>query len=243
MHATFHRCGDRALTVEFGRVIDTGINKRVLLLEQSLKENRIPGVIETIPSYCSLLVSYDPGKVSYKALCSLLESRLSEVNEGGERIFRIWEIPCCYGLYFGRDLERVMQYTGLQREEVIRRHSAPEYRVFMLGFLPGFVYLGGLDTKLETPRLKVPRTAIPRGSVGIGGSQTGVYPLPSPGGWNLIGCTPVDLYDPGRKDPVLCQAGDRIRFLPVSNLDYYEIRHEVLQGTYRVNAVMGKELF
>ena len=241
MHATFHRCGDRALTVEFGRMIDTEINKHVLLLEQSLETDIVPGVIETIPAYCSLLVSFDPALVSFEALCSILDSRLSAEKDGGERSFRIWEIPCCYGLYFGRDLERVVQHTGLQRDEVIGRHSAAEYRVFMLGFLPGFVYLGGLDAKLETPRLKVPRTVIPRGSVGIGGSQTGVYPLPSPGGWNLIGCTPVDFYDPDREDPVLCRAGDHIRFLPVSNLEYYEIRYEVLHGTYRVQTAMGKE--
>ena len=241
MHATFHRCGNRALTVEFGRVIDTEINRQVLLLEQSLEKDRVPGVLETIPAYCSLLINFDPAQISYETLCSLLEARICTGKGGGECAYTLWEIPCCYGLYFGRDLDRVALHTGLSRNEVIGRHSAPEYRVFMLGFLPGFVYLGGMDAKLETPRLDAPRTVIPRGSVGIGGSQTGVYPLPSPGGWNLIGCTPVDFYDPGREDPVLCRAGDHIRFVPVSNLDYYEIRHEVLQGTYRINAMSRKE--
>ena len=237
----FYRCGDRALTVEFGDRIDEVINSRVLAFDRSLERSRVTGILETVPTYRSLLVCYEPSQISYEALCRILEKRLGGQSSTEETEFRIWEIPCCYGLYFGRDLEIVSKHTGLHSKEIIERHSSVEYRVYMLGFLPGFVYLGGLDEKLFTPRLSVPRVMIPRGSVGIGGSQTGIYPLPSPGGWNLIGCTPIELYDVKREEPALCRAGDRIRFFPISNADYYDIRREVLRGKnpIRMRAVRG----
>ena len=124
-------------------------------------------------------------------------------------------------------------------EEVIERHSCVDYRVYMMGFLPGFAYLGGLDKRLEMPRLKTPRVKIPAGAVGIGGSQTGVYPMDSPGGWRLIGGTPVDFYNPEREEPILCRAGDYIRFVPITMDDYYDIRHMILRREYRVEVEEG----
>lgn len=237
----FFHSGDRALTMEFGTCIDVEISRQVLTVEHSLERERVPGVLETVPSYSSLLVCYDPLQVSYDALCRILKKRLREDVDGNETEYRVWEIPCCYGLYFGRDLDRVAEHAGLRSEEVVERHCGVEYRIYMLGFLPGFVYLGGLDRKLQTPRLSIPRARIPRGSVGIGGSQTGIYPLPSPGGWNLIGCTPVELYDPESDEPVLCRAGDHIRFLSISNREYYDIRQEVIKKAYRVRSTAVKE--
>ena len=123
-------------------------------------------------------------------------------------------------------------YTGLDRDEIIAIHSSVDYRIYMMGFLPGFVYLGGLDKRIEMPRLKTPRVKILPGAVGIGGSQTGVYPVASPGGWRLLGGTPVEFYDPGRKEPVLCKAGEYIRFVPITINDYYDIRRMVSKGEY-----------
>ena len=127
--------------------------------------------------------------------------------------------------------------TGLDRDEIIAIHSATDYKIYMLGFLPGFVYLGGLDKRIEVPRLKTPRVKIRKGAVGIGGNQTGIYPMDSPGGWRLMGATPIDLYDENRETPILLAAGEYIRFVPISILDYYDIRQEILKGTYRLEVV------
>ena len=139
---------------------------------------------------------------------------------------RVLEIPCCYGGAYGEDLAGLAELTGLSEQEIVAIHSGREYRVYMLGFLPGFVYLGGMDERIAAPRLSSPRVSIPAGSVGIGGSQTGVYPMASPGGWRLIGMTPVAFYDPGREKPVLCEAGDYIRFVPIPPEEYERQKRE-----------------
>ena len=143
-----------------------------------------------------------------------------EESAGQETPHHVVEIPVCYGGSYGEDLKDVAAHAGLTEEEVIKLHSSVDYNIYMLGFLPGFPYLGGLDPKLFTPRLDNPRTKIPEGSVGIGGEQTGIYPLESPGGWRLIGRTPLKLYDPDREQPFLYQAGDYIRFVPITAEEY-----------------------
>lgn len=228
----FARSGDSALTIEFGKTINVQTNDDVLALDQSLAEDPIDGIFETIPTYCSLLVTYQKNVTDYDTLCEALKQRISSLKKGASSNAVLWEIPCCYGSHFGLDMEEVCRHTGLSQEEVIRLHTSVDYRIYMLGFLPGFVYLGGMDPRLEVPRLSTPRTKIPRGSVGIGGKQTGIYPMSSPGGWHLIGCTPIDLYDPDRENPVLVKAGDRIRFVPITSSQYYDIRQEMLKGTY-----------
>jgi KipI family sensor histidine kinase inhibitor len=146
----------------------------------------------------------------------------------------VFHIPVCYGGTFGEDIEDVAAYAGLSIDEVIRRHSAAEYRIYMLGFLPGFAYLGGLDPSIAVPRLETPRIKIPAGAVGIGGSQTGIYPMDSPGGWRFIGRTPVRPYDAGRDPPILYRAGDHIRFVPIDEAAYHKIAGQVEAGTYRI---------
>lgn len=224
--------GDCALVVEFGDIIAPEINDQVLALEEKLKIHPIGGIQELVPTFRSLLIHYDPAVLSF----SMLSEKIRELEKHPLHIQaktkRILQIPCCYGSHFGPDLAELERYTGLTRDEIIALHSSVDYKIFMLGFLPGFVYLGGLDKRLEAPRLSTPRIKIPRGSVGIGGSQTGVYPLDSPGGWRLIGSTPVEFYQPEKKEPVLCSAGEYIRFIPINSSDYYDIRQMVINGTY-----------
>lgn len=216
--------GDSAVCVEFGKKIDDAVNARVNSLHQILLKRQIKGVIESIPTFRSLLVCYDPVKLKYKKLVRILESCIAQirVEENAEK--RIVEIPVCYEAQFAPDMENVTAHTGLSAEEVIALHCGRDYRIHMLGFLPGFPYLGGMDERLVTPRLKTPRTRIEPGSVGIGGSQTGVYPLASPGGWQLIGKTPLVLYDPQRDNPILYEAGDYIRFVRISAEQFEEQR-------------------
>lgn len=222
--------GDRALSVTFGYTIDPDVNDRVQALADSLRNHPLRGVIECVPTYCSLLVCYDPMQVRYTALCRRLLARTKKNHVLQTTPSRILAIPC---LYDGEDLPEMADLTGLPVNEIIRIHSQPDYRVYMLGFLPGFVYLGGLDARIAAPRLSTPRTVIPAGSVGIGGSQTGVYPMASPGGWRLIGRTPIPLYDPTRAEAILCRAGDRVRFVPIDPAQYDALAAQVARGEWQ----------
>ncbi|MDR1263410.1 MAG: 5-oxoprolinase subunit PxpB, partial [Oscillospiraceae bacterium] len=188
----------------------------------SLSAKPIPGVIESTASYRSLLVSFDPMRVGEGGLKRQLSRRLRSLSPdvSASAPADVVELPVCYGGAYGPDLDDVAAHTGLTAEEVVRRHSAAVYRVYMIGFMPGFPYLGGLPDELTTPRLSTPRALIPAGSVGIGGNQTGVYPLDSPGGWRLIGRTPRRLYDVNSSKPVLLAAGDGVRFIPISPEEY-----------------------
>lgn len=214
--------GDQALVVEFGNVIDEELNRKVQLLNKKISEMKVKGIVETVPTFRSLMVTYDSAEVSFDKLKKLLKEIPVTQDASEKEAHRVVEIPVCYGGEFGEDLADVAAYTGLTEEEVIHLHASQEYNIYMLGFLPGFPYLGGLDKRLHTPRLANPRTRIPAGSVGIGGEQTGIYPLDSPGGWRLIGRTPLKLYDPEREEPFLYQAGDYIRFVPISREEYEE---------------------
>lgn len=227
--------GDQALTLQFGNAVDPVINDQVRALAEAITHKKIPGVLELVPTFCSLTVYYDPLTIKYGSLAMEIRRLAAQAETAEEKSGRLLKIPCCYGARFGPDLADMEKHTGLYRDEIIAIHSSTDYKVYMLGFLPGFVYLGGLDPRLHIPRLSVPRLKIPKGAVGIGGSQTGVYPLDSPGGWRLIGGTPVDFYDPGRSEPVLCRPGDYIRFVSVTILDYYDIRQMILRGTYKID--------
>lgn len=239
-HVRYVPSGDRAVTVVFGESIEEGTNGRVHAMARSLREAPIPGVSEWIPAYCSLLVLYDPAVAGFTGLVEELSRREGQgtgkgAGEGGSGRGQrrcIWQIPVCYGARFGPDLADMERLSGLGRDEIISLHSSVDYHIYMMGFLPGFVYLGGLPQQLVAPRLPSPRLCIEPGSVGIGGSQTGVYPLASPGGWRLLGATPVDFYNPLREKPILCSAGEYIRFVPVSLEDYYDIRRAVSDGQY-----------
>lgn len=226
--------GDSGVLIQFGDRIDEDINRKVSSLCRTLEEHRIKGVMDMIPSYTSLLVVYDGSVTSYRKVLKKiqrLESGLTEDNGVKKRI--VHHIPVCYDEAFAPDLKDVAAYAGLSQEEVIRLHCEREYLIYMLGFLPGFVYLGGLDQRIACPRLQSPRVKIPVGAVGIGGEQTGIYPLESPGGWRLIGSTPLKVYDAERKPPILYQMGEYIKFDPVRRQEYEDIAKLVKTGEYQ----------
>lgn len=231
--AAFSPAGDRTLVVRFGSEISQSVNRRVALFTGNVERAGLKAVRELIPTFCTVSVVYDPMVTTYEKLVRQLTSLLpgAEGAAAGGRTVHV--LPVCYGGEFGADLPFVAEHAGLTEQEVIDLHSGRDYLIYMLGFLPGFSYLGGLDSKLHTPRLSSPRTKIPAGSVGIGGEQTGVYPLDSPGGWQLIGRTPVRPYDPNREPAILYSAGEYIRFSPVSREEYDRIEQEIAAGTYR----------
>src|SRR5690348_11690275 len=206
-----------ALLLRFGQVIDPKINGRVHAAAARLRASALPGIVEIAPAYATLLLRFDP-RVYEKgsgSFCRAVQSVLatpSKQNEPDPFSGREIEIPVCYGGAHGPDLEEVAEHAGLDPQQVIERHAAREYTVAMLGFAPGFPYLLGLDRALHTPRRVTPRTRVPAGSVAIGGAQTGIYPRELPGGWILIGRTPLVLFDPQRDPPCLLAPGDRLRF-------------------------------
>ena len=226
--------GDSSILIEFGKEISPEINHKISATVQLVRDQHIEGILDMIPSFCALLINYDPRIISYEKLSRRLEQLLKIDVAAGTRKKKIFEIPVCYGGDFGPDIQNIADHAGISVEEVISRHSSRDYLIYMLGFLPGFCYLGGLDEKIHTPRLSNPRIRIPAGSVGIGGSQTGIYPLDSPGGWQLMGMTPVKTYDPSRDPAILVEAGDYIRFIPIDEGEFRRIKELVDKDEYQV---------
>ncbi len=216
--------GDSALSVEFGQEISPAVNRRVTALrrciDEAVKVGRLTGIVETVPTYCSLMIVYDPLALGYDELREKLAAIIDGMKLADEGKRQVVEIPVVYGGEYGPDLEEVADAHGMTAEEVIRLHSAPEYPVYMLGFVAGFPYLGGMDERLATPRKKSPRLKIAAGSVGIAGGQTGIYSVESPGGWQIIGRTPLKLYDADSENPVLLSAGCYVKFKPVLEAEF-----------------------
>ena len=224
--ARFLLSGDRGLLVEYGDGISPQINRKVRKMAMALEQTRPKGVLEVIPTYRSLLIVYEPldsDPVSIQYSLEELEKRIDKLTLPPPKTI---EIPVCYGAEFGPDIENVAKKHDLRVEDVIRIHSEPDYLIYMIGFTPGFPFLGGLPEILHTPRLVTPRTHVPEGSVGIADAQTGVYPIASPGGWQLIGRTPLKLFSPDKTDPFLYQTGDLIHFKPISVEAFHRIRRE-----------------
>jgi KipI family sensor histidine kinase inhibitor len=231
--------GDQNVVVEFGDEVDMTLNQKVHNVVSAVKQARFDGVRELIPSYRSILINYDPSIISFAALQGKLKALENRLDFSSLPSPREVEIPVVlgYGEPYKSDIEFVAQYSKLGSvQEVIELFTSRDYLVYMIGFLPGFPYLGGMAERLATPRLDRPRISVPAGSVGIAGEQCGIYPLDSPGGWRCIGRTPLKLFEPSWQPPSLLQAGDRVRFVSISPEQYEQIALKVKEGTFKINA-------
>ncbi|MFB4166049.1 5-oxoprolinase subunit PxpB [Alteribacillus sp. JSM 102045] len=226
--------GDSALRVEFGTSISKETNQKIRAFTWLLENNKLKGISECVPSYTAVTLHYDPARIAYSSLKDYVTYWCEKAGETDIPPAKVYEIPVCYGGEFGPDLEKVAEHNGVKREEVIELHTENEYLIYMLGFTPGFPYLGGMNDKLATPRLATPRSLVKAGSVGIAGTQTGVYSLDSPGGWNIIGRTPVQLFNTDKNSPVLLEAGNYIQFDPITETQYEIISNQIKEGTYEV---------
>ena len=218
--------GDCALSVEFGQEISLEINHKVMALKTVLERKPITGLVELVPTYCSLLIQYDPMVLRYGPLRDKLKDLVTQLDEVEMPPKQVVEIPVAYGGEYGPDLGEVARAHNISEEEVIRLHSEPEYPIYMLGFVAGFPYLGGMNKAIATPRKQTPRLNIEAGSVGIAGEQTGIYSVQSPGGWQIIGRTPLKLYDVKRQEPVLLKAGQYIKFKPITKEEFRAMENE-----------------
>lgn len=217
-------CGDRALSMEFGNIISEDLNKKIRAVTTLIEDRRIDGIDEVVPTYRSLMIHYNPLLIDYEELVRILEDIEENINNVELPPPQTIEIPVLYGGQYGPDIQNVADYNNLRVEEVIQLHTSGKYLIYMLGFTPGFPYLGGMDKRIACPRLSSPRTKIPAGSVGIAGEQTGIYPMESPGGWQLIGRTPLDLFNPARENPILLKAGNYIVFRSIEEAEYMNIK-------------------
>ena len=235
MRPRFLPCGDTALVIEFGEQIDRALNDRVLDLRVRVHAAKLPGVVESVPTFRSLLVRYDPLTTDSASLVAAIEGLLDS-GAGETKQARLWRIPACYAESHAPDLENVAERTGLGRDEVVRLHSSTRFQIYMIGFVPGFPYMGDLPEALFLPRRTDPRLRVPAGSIAIATSMTAIYPLESPGGWHLIGATPVRLFDLQWPDPALLSPGDLVEFEPIPAREFESIQAAVAAGAYQVHS-------
>ena len=226
--------GDQGLLVSFEQRIDPTINDKVIELSEAVLAHFSSAIRFTIPAYCSLTIQYDPKLVSFQSLSENIHLLLNQSSAEQVRKTRQVEVPVCYDPVFGLDIDEFCQSKAWQAAELVRRHAEPTYRVYMLGFLPGFVYMGKLPDALQCKRRNTPRLRVPERSVAIAGSQTGVYPSEAPGGWHIIGRTPLALMRPQEEESFLFRAGDQVRFKPISLKQYQEIERQISKGQYEI---------
>ena len=224
-------CGDHAVTIELGNTLDADINQKVISLFSYLQLNPVLGVKDIIPSYHTLTIIYDlallkkqsPASSVYDRMCNQLETAANACTVISTTV-RTIQIPVCYDLSMAPDLASIADLHQLSIEQVIQLHTEKLYRVYLLGFLPGFAYMGNVDEKIATPRKTTPRTMVPAGSVGIAGEQTGIYPFDSPGGWQLIGQTPVEMFNVEKPQPCYLQPGDAVQFYPITVTEFVKLK-------------------
>ena len=232
----FKPAGDKAVLIEFEQIISEEISARIRNITASLEKSKNPAITEIIPAYASICVIYDPCMTDYDAFTEFLSSFLIKSSDNDITSATVFEIPVLYNDETGSDLSFVSEHCGLLADEIISIHTSVEYLIYMLGFAPGFPYLGGMDERIAAPRLKIPRKKIAPGSVGIAGSQTGMYPIESPGGWQIIGQTPIKLYDPNRNPAVYYSAGDYIKYRAIDSAEFDHIQELVRRCAYEVRS-------
>lgn len=226
--------GDQALVVELGAAISRAVNQRIRDLDEALSQAGWPEVIATVPSYRSLLVYYDPINVSFDELSQRIQI-LSQSTKGVSRPVRRWTLPVCYGREYGFDLEALAVALGLSPDEIIRTHSEAEYMVYMIGFSPGFAYLGELPSRLEVPRKAIPAPLVPPNTIQIGGQQTAISSMPMPSGWYIVGRTPVRMFQPASPKPFLLDGGDLVRFEPITPTRFSDISERMDRGEFEAH--------
>ena len=223
--------GDTGFSIEFGEGIDRAVNARVMALHAALRDAKPAGVVETIPSFRALLVQYDPLIATRAELEGQVRAMLPDLQATAS-VGRSWQLPVCYEADLAPDLADVAERCKLPASDVIARHCSSRFFVYMLGFMPGLAYMGGLDNALHLPRRKEPRIKVPAGSVAIAESMTTIYPWDSPGGWHLIGSTPLKLFDAAREEPILLGAGDEVTFRAISADEYAAMLAQVEAGRF-----------
>ncbi|HJD38851.1 MAG TPA: 5-oxoprolinase subunit PxpB [Candidatus Blautia stercoripullorum] len=241
MDVKFLIAGDRAVSVEFGKVICLETNEKVRMLEEKLQESPIDGVVEVVPTYCSLIVHYRPEVILYDELIQALKERLENMHSVQKKKKIVKEIPILYGGETGPDLEYCAQLEQTSTEEIIRKHSEHEYYVYMLGFAPGHPYMARFKEPYSFKRRESPRVKIPARSVVVQLNLSDLIPFEQPCGWNIIGSTPLDICNFDKEDPFLLSAGDWVRHVPVTKEEYDRIRRDVENGTYQVKTYAAEE--
>ena len=222
-----------ALCVELGDEISVEVNTRVRALEYLIQQKALTGVVETVPTFRSLLVYYDPAQIGYDALCAALGALAERADTAVLPPARLVELPCCYDPEMGPDLVAAAERLQMTPDELVRAHSGAEYLVYFVGFTPGLPYMAGVPERIQLPRLTTPRVKVPPGSAGLGGAQFCIYSVESPGGYWLLGRTPVRLYDPEAAEPTLLRAGDRVRMRPIDRAEYDAIAARVAERAWQ----------
>lgn len=223
----YYPLGDSAVVIELGQLISEATHHHIIAICNFLEEYSFEGFMEYVPAFTTVTIFYDPLLNDYKKVESLLMEMMQEVNEEESIMATITvDIPVLYGGIQGADLSFVAKHAGISEAEVVKLHTATDYLVYMIGFAPGFPYLGGLNEKIACPRKEIPSPKIPAGSVGIAGLQTGIYPIETPGGWQIIGQTPLRLFDADRNPPALIKAGNKLRFVAITQDEFDEIKGE-----------------
>jgi len=225
--------GDEAVSVELGDEISVAINTRVRALEFLIQQKALAGVVETVPTFRALLVYYDPAQVGFDDLCATIADLAEQATPAALPPPRLVELPCCYERGHGLDLEAAATRLRLAPDELVRLHAGADYLVYFIGFTPGLPYMTGMPDRLTLARLDTPRVKVPAGSVGIGGTQCCIYSVESPGGFWVLGRTPLALYDPGGAEPILLRPGDRVRFRAIDRREFDEIAARVAARTFR----------
>ncbi|MFH4965759.1 5-oxoprolinase subunit PxpB [Gaetbulibacter sp. M235] len=232
----FKPYGERSILIEWPSIISKQILEDIIRFKTAIEEKNIEPIVELKSAYNSLLISYNSICRNFENEVKTLKKLYKTTNFQHDILSRTWKIPVCYDDIFGIDLDEMSKAKGLSKNEIIKRHSETKYTVYFIGFLPGFLYLGGLNESLFTPRKSTPRLEIEKGAVGIGGNQTGIYPSESPGGWNIIGNSPIPFFDVTKGIPCFAKPGDKITFQSITQKEHKGIKLLVDAGVYQIES-------